>query len=110
MRGAEKFGILLLPVGVSRSANRPVKLTSRKPAASLWVCAPQFTFTLAKIHYAKSESVANNTSPVLRSIMNQGKEKEWIDKFNNQATNSKKYRGLALKIIVIENVEVFRGR
>jgi len=48
LRGAEIFGILLLPVGASQSANRSVKLTSHKPAASLWVCAPQFTFTLAK--------------------------------------------------------------
>jgi hypothetical protein len=87
---AQIFGILLLPVGVSRSANWPVKLTSHKPAASLWVCAPQFTFTLAKIHYAKSESVANNTNPIFRSIMNQGKEKERIGKFNNKTTNNKK--------------------
>ncbi len=49
LRGAGRFGILLLPVGASRSANWPVKLTSCKPVASLWVYTPQFTFTLAKI-------------------------------------------------------------
>ena len=46
-----------MTVSFSRSANRPVKLTSHKPVASLWVCAPQFTFTLEILLMQKYNSV-----------------------------------------------------
>ena len=62
LRGEGRFEILLLLVGASRSANWAVKLTSRKPAASLWVCAPQFTFTLAELTY-KSTDYLCKTKP-----------------------------------------------
>jgi hypothetical protein len=64
---------------------------------------------VSKIHYAKSERVVNNTNPIFRSIMNQGKEKERIGKFNNKITNSKKISKIGTQIIATRLVQVFSG-
>jgi hypothetical protein len=69
----------------------------------------QVISTLAKIHYAKNESVANNTNPIFKSIMNQGKEKARIGKFNNKITNNKKISNIGTQIISTKPVQVFSG-
>ena len=89
--------------------NRAINLRPANPAPSARVLRAAGYFYVSKIHYAKSERVVNNTNPIFRSIINQGKEKERIGKFNNKITNNKKISKIGTQIIATKPVQVFSG-